>query len=767
MKQQSLIMRLTDAAIYTLTGVLLWLCTKPLLELTILNSRILLILFVIVMLLMFYLNIPIWISLSVCALLNLYAMHFYFFYNDPLFSAGWLVRLAEGIAGNVNSLLYNEPAGMTDLFSAFLFFILFSLIMFAVRFWLLRGKLMLFVALAALSCALLDTFTVYDGSRSIVVFAATALLMLILRRWQQFVSDSSGTVLWKSSLYWFSTAALAIAVILVSASIIPKPDSQWSVPSNLSGLNFALFKNGSFFSGNQRIGYDDDDSQLGGSLTMDQTPLFTAAVNGNPDYWRVSHKDRYTGHGWINSERRFVPVPANGNITSMLSLYERETKTKNLTAILRFSSDSPAILPYNGEPRTVSVPGKRLKIEQPDGQILTENEDETSSERLIYAEPTYQTSALSQPSPERDPESIRASYLQLPEELPERVRALGLRLTAGYGNRYDRVRAIVDYLQSSRFSYSTDQISRPSRNQDYVDQFLFESRVGYCDNFSTAMVVLLRSAGIPARWVKGFTTGEYQGQVWERVNGKGQSLNQFQITNADAHSWGEVYFHGSGWVPFEPTPSFSDPSQFAADPLNNNNGSNTKPGNSVSNSRSGNSVVPPQSTRQAGQRENQAKNQHSVNDKKSAAAHKDGSRFTINWLRVFQVTIIILAIDTFAVFLTRGKWLRLLYRKRLARNSLKNNDDFQRAYRVLFQILRLDGIIRSDSETLREFANRVDRVKSGNAMLILTEQYERLIYMKEPLYASQDAERAHLCICRLVGEPSNTPHEGSFLNLKP
>ncbi len=56
--------------------------------------------------------------------------------------------------------------------------------------------------------------------------------------------------------------------------------------------------------------------------------------------------------------------------------------------------------------------------------------------------------------------------------------------------------------------------------------------------------------------------------------------------------------------------------------------------------------------------------------------------------------------------------MRLLFRRSLARNLLGNNNDFQRSYRVLFRILRLDGIIRPDSETLLEFAERVDQVRS-------------------------------------------------------
>ena len=92
----------------------------------------------------------------------------------------------------------------------------------------------------------------------------------------------------------------------------------------------------------------------------------------------------------------------------------------------------------------------------------------------------------------------------------------------------------------------------PSRMlvEDYVDQFLFDTKRGYCDNFSTSMVVMLRSIDIPARWVKGFAPGEY------RLNDEGERV--YQITNNEAHSWVEAYIPGIGWMPFEPTIGFSN-----------------------------------------------------------------------------------------------------------------------------------------------------------------------------------------------------------------
>ena len=87
------------------------------------------------------------------------------------------------------------------------------------------------------------------------------------------------------------------------------------------------------------------------------------------------------------------------------------------------------------------------------------------------------------------------------------------------------------------------------KDQDYVDQFLFETLTGYCDNFSTSMVTMLRAVDIPARWVKGYTAGNYVGTV-------GSDGAIYEVTNNNAHSWVEVFFPSQGWVPFEPTKGF-------------------------------------------------------------------------------------------------------------------------------------------------------------------------------------------------------------------
>ena len=134
-------------------------------------------------------------------------------------------------------------------------------------------------------------------------------------------------------------------------------------------------------------------------------------------------------------------------------------------------------------------------------------------------------------------------YLQTPGSVSDEVRDLALELTAGKTTRMDKVEAVMGFLAADKFKYSLDQAFVPE-GKDPIDTFLFESRAGHCEYFSSAMAVLLREAGVPTRNVTG-----YYGAVWNPVG------EFYTVRQADAHSWVEVYFDELGWVTFDPTPS--------------------------------------------------------------------------------------------------------------------------------------------------------------------------------------------------------------------
>jgi len=139
--------------------------------------------------------------------------------------------------------------------------------------------------------------------------------------------------------------------------------------------------------------------------------------------------------------------------------------------------------------------------------------------------------------------NAREQYLSLPPIDP-RVRELAQQVTAGLFTQWDRARAIEDHLRRS-YGYTLEFPDR--QPADPIAYFLFERKKGHCEYFASAMTVMLRAIGIPARLINGFQSGTFN-----------PISNQYVIRASDAHSWVEAYLEARGWTTFDPTPP--DPS---------------------------------------------------------------------------------------------------------------------------------------------------------------------------------------------------------------
>ncbi len=131
-------------------------------------------------------------------------------------------------------------------------------------------------------------------------------------------------------------------------------------------------------------------------------------------------------------------------------------------------------------------------------------------------------------------------YLAVPEILPARVARLARRITAGEDTVYDKVKAIEAYM-AENYRYST-QSPVPPEGRDAVDHFLFDTDVGFCEQFASATAIMLRTLDVPARVVAGYTPGS-----------RNPLTGYYEVRNSDAHSWVEVYFDRYGWYEFDPT----------------------------------------------------------------------------------------------------------------------------------------------------------------------------------------------------------------------
>lgn len=138
------------------------------------------------------------------------------------------------------------------------------------------------------------------------------------------------------------------------------------------------------------------------------------------------------------------------------------------------------------------------------------------------------------------PKEITDRYLQLPSTLPSRVKELAKSVTQASNTPYEKAIALKKYL--SQYPY-TLTIETPAQDVDGVDFFLFTQESGYCTYFASAMTVMLRSAGVPARLVTGFLTGQYIPDVQRSV-----------LRDRDYHAWTEIYFPKYGWITLDSTP---------------------------------------------------------------------------------------------------------------------------------------------------------------------------------------------------------------------
>jgi transglutaminase-like putative cysteine protease len=166
---------------------------------------------------------------------------------------------------------------------------------------------------------------------------------------------------------------------------------------------------------------------------------------------------------------------------------------------------------------------------------------------LVYTAfvPTAIADDLGSQSADRAPldEPSRQRYLQLPAVSREFV-SLAQRLTSGYESPVDKARSVARYLRDYRYTLTIESgaAERP------IEHFLFRSRAGHCEYFSTAMALLLRAGGVPTRNVTGFLGGTF--------NRYGRF---YAIRQGDAHSWVEVYDEQLGWLTFDPTPAAREP----------------------------------------------------------------------------------------------------------------------------------------------------------------------------------------------------------------
>ena len=445
-----------------------------------------------------------------------------------------------------------------------------------------------------------------------------------------------------------------------------------------------------------------DDSQLGGSFVGDDTVVFIAHAT-TKQYWRVETKDVYTSKGWETSHSdELASIPLGEPIHHFHSLPVGPDEKRQFAHIeLRYPYDF-IIQPYG----LISIDA-RTDVENPIRLIMNLETEKISTDyageflyHVEYSTPEYLYSDLTSTIQQPIDSSIQEKYLQLPESLPQRVIDLAKEIVEGKESDYDKARAIESYFRLNGFRYETEGVPVPDEGQDYVDQFLFESKIGYCDNFSTAMVVMLRAVGIPARWVKGFAGGE--------VIASDGDLKTYEITNNDAHSWVEAYIPKVGWVPFEPTIGFTTNRNIHYD--------------FETDAYQDDMLTVDEDTEP-----------DKLKDEQNEEMKQRNVEFTSfkNWLNhigpILNIAFIGIVMASILLFIFRKRWMPKLYSRWLKHQTI-NEATFEIIYLRLLKVLELNGLQRKEGQTLQSFAKEVDEIFSSTHMSQITEAYENYIY---------------------------------------
>lgn len=699
--------------LFIFSFLLLWEWLRPLKELTDTGHLSVFLGFVFIALMMYFFNMPILPSAIIKIIIILYSVHF-MYYDGTFFSLEWVGQLVNEVIANSSTIMNAEWTEISNAFRTLLFFILLWLMAYLIQYWLInRKQIFVFFFMTLVYITVLDTFSPYEADLAIVRTVIAGFAVMGMLAYYRIADKEVVNKNLKSAKKWMVPL---IAMIVLSVGVgyaAPKADPIW--PDPVPFITSYNQDSGDGSGGMKKVGYGTDDSALGGPFIGDDRVVFTAEADGR-HYWRIETKDVYTGKGWVADTGTAMPVDFLPEQAIPLQPFEAGVKTEQRTSRVTPKIGYPHLVYPLGVTQVEASAGLatlQFSLDPTTEKIMSSTDGQESSfgpYSLTFDHPIYSVEKLKAAGPEElvSDAAFVSKYTQIPEGLPERVVELAEEITKDKKTWLEKAQAIEKYFRSNDFVYDQTNVAVPDDNEDYVDQFLFETQRGYCDNFSTSMVVMMRSVGIPARWVKGYTEGEY---IDTLENGR----RLYEVTNNNAHSWVEGYFPGVGWVPFEPTQGFTNNVQFEYD---NKEDSQNQTGQEEEEDTTPAAPVKPD-----------LPEEQALVDKPKASfsdgLKNAGAILRNNFQKIF-LTLLVLAVFAAIMYKLRGRWLPIMYI--LLYKYTKQNKYMEKAYIVLLKQLGRYGIKRENGQTLRDYAYYVDSFFSTNEMRWLTEKYEEYLY---------------------------------------
>jgi transglutaminase-like putative cysteine protease len=279
-------------------------------------------------------------------------------------------------------------------------------------------------------------------------------------------------------------------------------------------------------------------------LDMTTRPRLTSQVvmtvrSSIASFWRTETYDQWDGSAWTRSDRT-ADLLADGSVVPSeedVAALDGQSSTQEFRLEIGYATAAPSAA------SPVQVDSPQRLAQRRDGTLL-------AAEQPMGAGTSYTVTSRQLPA---DPETLQvAGELDVPDEVLEqyarrpiatqRVAELAASITADADTDIEKIEALEQWMDENT-EYSLDAPLSP-RGVDVVDDFLFESQLGWCEQIASSLVVMARLSGVPARLATGFTQGTFDAVA-----------NRFVVRERDAHAWAEVWFPEVGWVTFDPTAS--------------------------------------------------------------------------------------------------------------------------------------------------------------------------------------------------------------------
>lgn len=491
----------------------------------------------------------------------------------------WTTLLADLRALISGSILSSPELGNQAIFLFYLTFLSFFMGYFGA--WLIyRARMPWLVALVYCSIMLVNLQAARSDLSMTLVVLLAALLLLIgqmqlsnqLERWMQEGLHTDRAWLRNISGRFMRITGLLTVVIILLCLLLPvfdQPpagvvawnylDAAWNrVVSNPAGIFIPGTQSGSAAGG---VNFFGEQLPIAGSVNLPTGNVLTYKTTGAGSsqgrYLESVAYDQFDGHTWVSS------IPASSvskkyptdAVLPVEGLSNIEPVTTDITVLNPPQGSKPYIF-APAQPRSFTVPvtlygngiisawtqqtkltaGEQYRVES---LVPVVTEQQLSSVPLLHSpidawasDPNYQL--------------LKDYYLELPaDNMTPNVKATAIAWTQGAKSVYQAMNMLVAHLSDpSVFKYSITNSPVPA-NVDAVD-WLLQTHQGFCTYYATAMTIMARMLGVPARVVSGFNQGFFDAKrgAWV-VNGE------------DAHSWVQVYFPNVGWINFDPTPGFS------------------------------------------------------------------------------------------------------------------------------------------------------------------------------------------------------------------